>query len=129
MCGPDRDAGAMAYPRCGHCAGLFKGGSLTATCPLHPECTIGLLHHNCVRLHMERCHPDDDIPFGFGIDPILQARQAGWEDYYADQTRRFLEAQWRRMTHKIIRRWETESACLASNTRHQIRLARTFYDI
>ena len=61
MCGPDRDAGAMAaYPRCGHCAGLFKGGSLTATCPLHPECTIGLLHHNCVRRHMERFHRDED---------------------------------------------------------------------
>ena len=60
MCGPDRDAGAMAYPRCGHCAGLFKGGSLTATCPLHPECTIGILHHNCVQRHMERFHRGED---------------------------------------------------------------------
>ena len=60
VCGPDRDAGAMAYPRCGHCAGLFKGGSLTATCPLHPECTIGILHHNCVQRHMERFHRDED---------------------------------------------------------------------
>ena len=61
VCGPDRDAGAMAaYPRCGHCAGLFKGGSLTATCPLHPECTIGLLHHNCVQLHTELFHRDED---------------------------------------------------------------------
>ena len=113
-----------AYPRCGHCAGLFKGGSLTATCPLHPECTIGLLHHNCVRLHMERCHPDHDIPFGFELDAVLQARQAGWEDYYADQARRFLQAQWSRMTLRIIRGWETEIALLASNTRHQIRWAR-----
>ena len=60
VCGPDRDAGAMAYPRCGHCAGLFKGGSLTATCPLHPECTIGLMHHNCVRPHTELFHRDED---------------------------------------------------------------------
>ena len=61
MCGPDRDAGAMAaYPRCGYCAWLFKGGSLTATCPLHPECTIGLLHHNCVQLHTELFHRDED---------------------------------------------------------------------
>ena len=56
-----------AYPRCGHCAGLFKGGSMTATCPLHPECTIGLLHHNCVRPHMGLFHRDHDIPPGFDV--------------------------------------------------------------
>ena len=33
---------------------------------------------------------------GLGVDR--------WEAYYADQTRRFLEAQWSRMTLKIIRR-------------------------
>ena len=40
---------------------------------------------------------------GLGVDR--------WEAYYADQTRRFLEAQWSRMTLKIIRRLETKSAC------------------
>ena len=93
-----------AYPRCGHCAGFFKGGSVTATCPMHPECSIGLLHHNCVRLHMEVCHPDHNTPLGFDVDPLLLAKQGRWEEYYADQTRRFLEAQWSRMTLKIIRR-------------------------
>ena len=97
---------------------------MTATCPLHPECTIGLLHHNCVRPHMELFHRDHDTPPGFGVDPLLLAKQGRWEEYYADQTRRFLEEQWSRMTLKIIRRWETESACLASNTRHQVRCGR-----
>ena len=60
QCGVHLQRPPAAYPRCGHCDGLFKGGSVTATCPLHPECSIGLLHHNCVRLHMERCHPDHD---------------------------------------------------------------------
>ena len=33
---------------------------MTATCPLHPKCTIGLLHHNCVRPHTELFYRDDD---------------------------------------------------------------------
>ena len=70
------------------------------------------------------CEPCWDIPLGFAVDPLLLAKQGRWEEYYADQTRRFFEAQWSRMTLNIIRRWETESACLASNTRHQIRWAR-----
>ena len=59
-----------------------------------------------------------------GVDPLLLAKEGRWEAYYADQTRRFLEAQWSRMTLNIIRRWETKSACFASNTSHQIRWAR-----
>ena len=39
-----------------------------------------------------------------GVDPLLLAKEGRWEAYYADQTRRFLEAQWSRMTLKIIRR-------------------------
>ena len=73
---------------------------------------------------MARGHPDYDILFGFELDAVLHARQAAWEDYYADQARRSLQAQWSRMTLKIIRRWETKSVCLASNTSHQIRWAR-----
>jgi len=52
---------------------------------------------------------------GLGVDPLLLAKEGRWEAYYADQTRRFLEAQWSRMTLKIIRRLETKSACLATN--------------
>ena len=61
---------------------------------------------------------------GLGVDPLLLAKEGRWEAYYADQTRRILEAQWSRMTLNIIRRWETKSACFASNTSHQIRWAR-----
>ena len=35
---------------------------------------------------------------------LLLAKEGRSEAYYADQTRRFLEAQWSRMTLKIIRR-------------------------
>ena len=31
------------------------------------------------------------------------------------------QAQWRRMTLKIIRWWETEISCMASNTRHKVK--------
>ena len=37
--------------------------------------------------------------------------------YYEDQTRGFLQEQWRRMTLKIIRSWETVIVCKASNIR------------
>ena len=40
--------------------------------------------------------------------------------YYEDQTRGFLQEQWRRMTLKIIHSWETVIACTASNIRHTI---------
>ena len=56
-----------AYPRCGHCAGLFKGGSMTATCPLHPECTIGLLHHNCMLPHIGIFHRNHNISQEFDV--------------------------------------------------------------
>ena len=61
---------------------------------------------------------------GLGVDPLLLAKEGRWEAYYADQTRRFLEAQWSRMTLKIIRRWENEFHCMASNTRHKIKWTR-----
>ena len=44
--------------------------------------------------------------------------------YYEDQTRRFLQQQWSRMTLKIIRTWENEIACTASNIRHNIKWTR-----
>ena len=47
---------------------------MTATCPLHPECTIGLLHHNCVRPHMGLFHRDDDIPQDSTLRPRCLAR-------------------------------------------------------
>ena len=40
--------------------------------------------------------------------------------YYEDQTRGFLQEQWRRMTLKIIHSWETVIARTASNIRHTI---------
>ena len=49
------------------------------------------------------------------------------EEYYADQTRKFLQAQWSRMTLMVIRCWETESVCLASNTRHKVKHATNTY--
>ena len=44
--------------------------------------------------------------------------------YYEDQTRGFLQQQWRRMTLNIIRSWETMIACTASNIRHKIKWTR-----
>ena len=44
--------------------------------------------------------------------------------YYEDQTRKFLQGQWSRMTLKIIRTWETEIACTASNVCHKIKWTR-----
>ena len=44
--------------------------------------------------------------------------------YYENQTRKFLQGQWSRMTLKIIRTWETEIACTASNIRHTIKWTR-----
>ena len=44
--------------------------------------------------------------------------------YYEDQTRGFLQEQWRRMTLKIIRSWETVIACTDSNIRHEIKWTR-----
>ena len=44
--------------------------------------------------------------------------------YYEDQTRGFLQEQWRRMTLKIIRSWEIVIACTASNIRHTIKWTR-----
>ena len=52
------------------------------------------------------------------------AKQGRWEEYYADQTSRFWQAQWSRVTLKIIRRWETEIDCMASNTWHKIKWTR-----
>ena len=49
---------------------------------------------------------------------------ANWEEYYADQTSRFLQAQWSRMTLMIIRGWENEIHCMASNTKHKIKWTR-----
>ena len=57
-------------------------------------------------------------------DPLELAKQGRWEEYYADQTSRFLQAQWSRMTLKIIRRWENEIHCMASNTQHMIKWTR-----
>ena len=42
------------------------------------------------------------------VDPLWLAQQGRWAEYYADQTRRFWQAQWSRMTLKIIRWWETD---------------------
>ena len=44
--------------------------------------------------------------------------------YYEEQTRRFLQQQWSRMTLKIIRSWETMIACTGSNIRHTIKWTR-----
>ena len=44
--------------------------------------------------------------------------------YYENQTRKFLQGQWSRMTLKVIRTWETEIACTASNIRHTIKWTR-----
>ena len=41
--------------------------------------------------------------------------------YYENQPRKFLQGQGSRMTLKIIRTWETEIACTASNIRHKIK--------
>ena len=57
-------------------------------------------------------------------DPLWLAQQGRWEEYYAEQTRKFLQAQWSRMTLKIIRRWENEIHCMASNTKHKIKWTR-----
>ena len=58
------------------------------------------------------------------MDPLLLAKQGRWEEYYADQTCRSLEAKWSRMTLNIIRRWEAEIDCMASNTRHKVKWTR-----
>ena len=57
-------------------------------------------------------------------DPLELAKQGRWEEYYADQTSRLWQAQWSRVTLKIIRRWETEIHCMASNTWHKIKWTR-----
>ena len=44
--------------------------------------------------------------------------------YYEEQTRRFLQQQWSRMTLKISRNWETMIACTGSNIRHTIKWTR-----
>ena len=41
-----------------------------------------------------------------------------------DETREFWQAQWSRVTLKIIRRWEIEIHCMASNTWHKIKWTR-----
>ena len=44
--------------------------------------------------------------------------------YYEEQTRRFLQQQWSRMTLNISRNWETMIACTGSNIRHTIMWTR-----
>ena len=51
------------YPRCGGCGGLFRGGSVTSTCPYDAAC--GSFHWNCVRPHMERAHEGQPVPDGY----------------------------------------------------------------
>ena len=56
---------------------------------------------------------------------VTPARQHGcWEEYLADEERRFWQTQWRRITLAIIRRWETERACTASNIRRRLKWTR-----
>ena len=40
---------------------------MTATCPLHPECTIGLLHHNCMLPHIGIFHRNHNISQEFDV--------------------------------------------------------------
>ena len=55
---------------------------------------------------------------------LLLANMGCWEEYLADEERRFWQTQWRRITLAIIRRWETERACTASNIRRRLKWMR-----
>ena len=74
-------------------------------------------------------HPHDVIPGPSAGDFLahwsrMTLRVIQQTHYYEDQTRKFLQWQWKRMTLKVIRTWETEIACTASNIRHNIKWTR-----
>ena len=47
-----------------------------------------------------------------------------WEEHLADEERRFWQKEWRRFTLAIICRWETVTACIASNIRRHHKWTR-----
>ena len=57
-------------------------------------------------------------------DPLLLAKTGRWKQYFADQTSEFLLSEWSQITLDIIRRWETERACTASNIHHRLKWTR-----
>ena len=57
-------------------------------------------------------------------DPLLLAKTGRWKQYFADQTSESLLSEWSRITLVIIRRWENERACTASNIHHRLKWTR-----
>ena len=47
-----------------------------------------------------------------------------WEEYLADEQRKFWQKEWARITLDIIRRWDAERACTASNIHHRLKWTR-----
>ena len=52
-----------------------------------------------------------------------------WEEYLADEGRRFWQKEWRRITLAIKRRWQTERACTASNIRPRLKWTRSLAEL